>query len=267
MTQPSTKPRKVNRTVAIIYGAVAYLTFLVSFLYAIGFVGDIVVPRSVDRAIAAPIGQAAVVDSLLLGLFAAQHSVMARPAFKRWWTRVVPQLIERSTYVLISSLVLLLLYWQWRSMPTQSWDVRLPAARLGLWALFWAGWAIALLSTVMIGHFDLFGLRQVYLAWRGQPYTDITFRTPLFYRVVRHPLMLGFIIAFWAAPTMTVGRLLFAAATTAYILIALQFEERDLLAALDTQYRDYRRQVPMLVPRTRRYPSQLGSAPARQETS
>ena len=249
------------------YGAVSYLVFFVAFLYAIGFVGSIVVPRTVDHALVAPIGQAAVVDSLLLGLFAVQHSVMARPAFKRWWTRIVPQPIERSTYVLISSLVLLLLYWQWRSMPAQIWDVRLPAARLGLWALFWAGWVIALVSTFMIGHFDLFGLRQVYLAWRGQPYTDIAFRAPLFYRVVRHPLMLGFIIAFWAAPTMTVGRMLFAAATTAYILIALQLEERDLLAALGTQYRDYRRQVPMLVPRPRRHPNQLGTAPAHQEMS
>ncbi|MBV9350582.1 MAG: isoprenylcysteine carboxylmethyltransferase family protein [Mycobacterium sp.] len=266
VTQPSVKPRKVNRAVAIIYGAVAYLTFLVSFLYEIGFIGNIVVPRSVDRAIAAPIGQAAVVDSLLLGLFAVQHSGMARPAFKRWWTRVVPQPIERSTYVLSSSLVLLLLYWQWRSMPTEIWDVRFPAARLGLWALFWAGWAIALVSTFMIGHFDLFGLRQVYLAWRGQPYTDITFRTPLLYRMVRHPLMLGFIIAFWAAPTMTIGRLLFAAAMTGYILIALQIEERDLVAALGTQYRDYRRAVPKLVPRPRRARSQLPTGPAHHET-
>lgn len=258
---------KINRFLAIGYGVVSYLVFLVAFLYAIGFVGNIAVPRSVDHAIVAPIGQAAVVDSLLLGLFAVQHSVMARPAFKRWWTRIVPQPVERSTYVLISSLLLLLLYWQWRSMPAQIWDVKLPAARLGLWALFWAGWAIALIATFMIGHFDLFGLRQVYLAWRGQPYTDIAFRAPLLYRVVRHPLMLGFIIAFWAAPTMTVGRLLFAAATTAYILIALQLEERDLLAALGTQYRDYRRQVPMLVPRPRRHPSQLGTAAAREEMS
>lgn len=265
MTQPSTKPGKVNRTIAIVYGLVAYLTFLVSFLYTIGFVGNIVVPRSVDHAVVAPMGQAAVVDSLLLGVFAVQHSVMARPAFKRWWTRIVPRPVERSTYVLISSLVLFLLYWQWRSMPTQLWDVRLPAARFALWALFCAGWAIALLATIMIGHFDLFGLRQVYLAWRGQPYTDIAFRAPLLYRVVRHPLMLGFIIAFWAAPTMTIGRLLFAAAMTGYILIAMQFEERDLIAALGTPYRDYRRDVPMLVPRPRRARSQSPTAPAHHE--
>lgn len=265
MTEPSATPRMVNRALSLGYGAVSYLIFLASFLYAIGFVGGIVVPRTVDHGIAAPIGEAVVVNSLLLGLFAVQHSVMARPAFKRWWTRVVPQPIERSTYVLLSSLVLFLLYWQWRSMPTQMWDVRLPAARFALWALFWAGWAIALLATVMIGHFDLFGLRQVYLAWRGQPYTDIAFRAPLLYRVVRHPLMLGFIIAFWAAPTMTIGRLLFAAAMTGYILIAMQFEERDLIAALGTQYRDYRRDVPMLVPRPRRARSESPTAPAHHE--
>ncbi|BCQ08686.1 membrane protein [Mycobacterium heckeshornense] len=239
---------KINRTLAISYGVVSYLIFTLSFLYAIGFVGDIVVPRTVDHAITAPVGQAVVVNSLLLGLFAVQHSVMARPAFKRWWTRFVPQPVERSTYVLFASLVLLLLYWQWRSMPAQIWDVRSPAARVAVWAVFWIGWLIVFASTFMVSHFDLFGLRQVYLAWRGEPYTDIGFRSPLLYRVVRHPLMLGFIIALWAIPTMTAGHLLFAAASTAYILIALQFEERDLVAALGAQYRDYRRRVPMLLP-------------------
>ncbi|KMV21601.1 methanethiol S-methyltransferase [Mycobacterium heckeshornense] len=238
----------MNRTLAISYGVVSYLIFTLSFLYAIGFVGDIVVPRTVDHAITAPVGQAVVVNSLLLGLFAVQHSVMARPAFKRWWTRFVPQPVERSTYVLFASLVLLLLYWQWRPMPAQIWDVRSPAARVAVWAVFWIGWLIVFASTFMVSHFDLFGLRQVYLAWRGEPYTDIGFRSPLLYRVVRHPLMLGFIIALWAIPTMTAGHLLFAAASTAYILIALQFEERDLVAALGAQYRDYRRRVPMLLP-------------------
>ncbi|BBU22328.1 methanethiol S-methyltransferase [Mycobacterium xenopi] len=239
---------KVNRTLAISYGVVSYLMFIVSFLYAIGFVGGIVVPRTVDHAVTAPVGQAVVVNSLLLGLFAVQHSVMARPAFKRWWTRFVPPPVERSTYVLLASLALLLLYWQWRSMPAQIWDVRSPAARSAVWAVFWVGWLIVFASTFMVSHFDLFGLRQVYLAWRGEPYTDIGFRSPLLYRVVRHPLMLGFIIALWAIPTMTAGHLFFAAASTVYILIAVQFEERDLVAALGAQYRDYRRRVPMLLP-------------------
>jgi len=233
---------------AIGYGAVCYLAFVVAFLYAVGFVGAIVVPRTIDRGIAAPITEALAINVALLGVFAVQHSVMARPGFKRWWTRIVPQSIERSTYVLLSSAALLLLYWQWRSMPAVIWDVRQPAARLALWALFWVGWATVFAASFMVNHFDLFGLRQVYLAWRGKPYTDIGFRTRLLYRVVRHPLMLGFFIAFWATPTMTAAHLLFAVATTGYILIAVQLEERDLLATLGDQYRDYRRQVPMLLP-------------------
>jgi protein-S-isoprenylcysteine O-methyltransferase Ste14 len=247
-----TNSTKLNRGVTVGYGALSYLVFVVAFLYAIGFVGDIGLPRSVDHAIPAPIGQAAVVNALLLGLFAIQHSVMARPAFKRWWTRLVPQQVERSTYVLIASLVLLLLYWQWRSVPAEIWDVRIPVVRQGLWASFWAGWVTVLATTFMLNHFELFGLRQVYLAWRGKPHSDTGFRTPLLYRIVRHPLMLGFIVAFWATPTMTAGHLMFAAATTGYILIALQFEERDLVAALGAQYRSYRREVPMLLPRPHR---------------
>ncbi len=242
----------MNRLIAIGYGAASYLVFLVAFLYAIGFVGNILVPRSIDSAVAAPIGEAVVVNVLLLGLFAVQHSVMARPAFKRWWTAIVPAAIERSTYVLLSSLALILLYWQWRTMPAVVWDVTSPPVRAGLWALFWLGWATVLASTFMISHFDLFGLRQVFLAWRGKPYSDIGFRTPLLYRLVRHPLMIGFIISFWATPTMTAGHLLFAAVTTAYVLIALQLEERDLVAALGDRYRDYRRRVPKLIPWPRR---------------
>ncbi|MGH3558328.1 MAG: methanethiol S-methyltransferase [Mycobacterium sp.] len=252
MTESSTGPRKVNRVFAIGYGAVCYLGFLAAFLYAIGFVGNLWVPRSIDHAVAAPVGQAIVVNVVLLGLFAVQHSVMARPAFKRWWTRVVPQPLERSTYVLLSNLVLFLLYWQWRTMPAVVWDVKFSAGRSALWVLFWIGWGIALASSFMISHFDLLGLRQVYAVWRGEPQSDIDFRAPLLYRVVRHPLMVGFIVAFWATPTMTAGHLLFAMATTAYILIAVQLEERDLVAALGTQYRNYRRQVPMLLPRPRR---------------
>ena len=237
------------RFLTIGYGVAAYLLFVTAFLYAVGFVGNIVVPRSVDHGIPAPIGQAVFVNVLLLGVFAVQHSVMARPAFKRWWTRFVPPSIERSTYVVLASAVLLLLYWQWRTMPAVIWDVRQPAGRMVLWAVFWLGWAIVFASTFMINHFDLFGLRQVYLAWRGKPYTELGFQARSLYRVVRHPIMLGFVIAFWAAPTMTAGHLLFAVATTAYILIAVQIEEHDLVAALGDQYHDYRRSVSMLLPR------------------
>ncbi|MCV7050790.1 isoprenylcysteine carboxylmethyltransferase family protein [Mycobacterium heidelbergense] len=238
----------MKRYLIVGYGAASYASFLVAFVYAIGFVGNIVVPRSVDHAIAAPTGQAVAVNVALLGVFAVQHSVMARQGFKRWWTRFVPPSIERSTYVWLSSAALLLLYWQWRTMPTIIWDVRHPAGRSVVWAAFWLGWAMVFASSFMINHFDLFGLRQVYLAWREKPYTDVGFRAHLFYRWVRHPLMLGFLIAFWAAPTMTAGHLLFAAATTGYILIALHIEERGLVAALGDDYRDYRRDVPMLLP-------------------
>ncbi|CAM4162780.1 Putative protein-S-isoprenylcysteine methyltransferase [Mycobacterium basiliense] len=233
------------------YGVLSYLLFLIAFLYAIGFVGAIVVPRNVDHGIAAPLGVAVLVNLALLGLFGAQHSVMARPGFKRWWTRLVPSPIERSTYVLLASAALILLYWQWRTIPAVVWDVHNSAGRVLLWALFWLGWATVFASSFMVNHFDLFGLRQVYLAWREKPYTDIGFRTSLLYRLVRHPIMLGFIIAFWAAPTMTAGHLLFAIGATGYILIALPLEERDLVRALGNQYQDYRRDVPMLLPRLR----------------
>ncbi len=242
----------MKRFLTIGYGAAAYLLFLAAFLYLIGFVGNFVVPRSVDHGLTSPTGQAVLVNVLLLGAFGVQHSVMARPAFKTWWTRFVPSSIERSTYVVLSSAVLVLLYWQWRTMPAVIWDVRHPAGRLAFWALFWLGWAIAFASTLMVSHFDLFGLRQVYLAWRGKPYTHIAFRVRLLYRLVRHPLMLGFVIAFWAAPTMTVGHLLFSIGMTGYILTAIQLEERDLVAELGHQYRDYRREVPMLLPLRRR---------------
>ena len=246
----------MKRYLMISYGAAAYLLFLAAFMYLVGFVGNIWVPRTVDHGLSAPIGQALLVNVLLLGVFAVQHTVMARPAFKRWWTGFVPSSIERSTYVVLSSAVLVLLYWQWRTMPAVIWDVRLPVGRQALWALFWFGWAFALAATFMVSHFDLFGLRQVYLAWRGKPYTHISFHVRLLYRLVRHPLMLGFIIAFWATPTMTTGHLLFSTAITAYILIAVRLEEHDLVATLGDQYRDYRRDVPMLLPRPRRHPTE-----------
>lgn len=238
----------MSRILAAVYGIVSYVIFLAAFLYAIGFVGDFAVPRTVDHGVDASTGEAVVVNLVLLGLFAVQHSVMARPAFKRRWTRWVPPVIERSTYVLIASLLLLLLFWQWRTMPQTVWDVSWAPGRFALWMAFWAGWATVLASTFMINHFDLFGLRQVYLGWRGEPYTGLKFQTLLLYRVVRHPIMLGFIVAFWATPTMSAGHLLFAIATTGYILVALRFEEHDLTEAMGDEYRDYRRRVPMLVP-------------------
>jgi len=248
----------MKRYLIIGYGAAAYLLFFAAFLYLVGFVGNLLVPRTVDHGLPAPIGQAVLVDVLLVGAFGVQHSVMARPTFKAWWTRFVPASIERSTYVVLSSAVLVLLYWQWRTIPAVIWDVRAPAGRLVVWAVFWLGWAIALASTFMVSHFDLFGLRQVYLAWRGKPYTHIGFHARFLYRLVRHPLMLGFLIAFWAAPTMTAGHLLFSIAMTGYILIAVQLEERNLVAALGDQYRNYRRDVPMLVPlaRSHRHPTE-----------
>lgn len=238
----------MKRLLTIGYGIASYLVFVVAFLYAIGFVGNFVVPRTVDSGIAAPVAEAVIVNLLLLSVFALQHSVMARPAFKRRWTRIIPPAIERSTYVLLSSLALFLLYWQWRTMPAVVWDVESTAGRVILWALFWAGWATVFASTFMISHFDLFGLRQVWLNWRDRPYEEPGFRTVMLYRVIRHPIMAGFIVAFWAIPTMTAGHLLFAVVTTAYILVAIQLEERDLVAGLGDQYRDYRHRVAMLAP-------------------
>jgi protein-S-isoprenylcysteine O-methyltransferase Ste14 len=235
---------------AVLYGAIVYVGFLATFIYAIGFVGDMGVPRSIDHGggAAAPFAESAAIDLALLGLFALQHSVMARPAFKRGWTRFVPQPIERSTYVLLASLALALLMWQWRPIPGPVWSVRDPVGAHAIAALFWLGWAVLLISTFLISHFELFGLRQVLARLRGGAMPAPEFRTPFFYRRVRHPLYLGFIIAFWAAPTMTQGHFLFAAATTLYILIAIQLEERDLIALFGERYRRYRREVAMLVP-------------------
>lgn len=238
----------MRRYLTVGYGVAAYLVFLGAFGYLVAFLGNFWVPRTVDRGLSCTTGRAMLIDAVLLAVFGVQHSVMARPGFKRWWMRVVPAPVERSTYVLLSSAALVLLYWQWRPVPTVIWDVRSTGVRLALWALFWLGWAIALLATFMINHFDLFGLRQVYLAWRARPYTDVDFHVRFLYRLVRHPLMLGFVIAFWSVPTMTAGRLLFSLAMTGYIVTAIPLEERDLLEALGEDYRDYRRRVPMLVP-------------------
>jgi protein-S-isoprenylcysteine O-methyltransferase Ste14 len=243
----------LERTFQFLYGVACYLVFLATFLYAIAFVGGFLVPTVLDApAGPTPLLEAIAIDALLLLVFAVQHSVMARPWFKAWWTRIIPPAVERSTFVLAASLALALVFWQWRPIGITVWSVDEPAGRALLWALFAAGWGTVLVVTFLINHFDLFGLRQVWLSLRGQPYTPVAFRTPLPYRHVRHPLYLGFMLAFWATPHMTVAHLLFALLTTGYILAGIQFEERDLVAQHGARYEHYRRTVPMLVPRWRR---------------
>jgi protein-S-isoprenylcysteine O-methyltransferase Ste14 len=238
----------MNKSLAFSYGVISYLIFFLSFLYAIGFVGNLVVPKSIDSGAEGPFVVSLVINIILLFIFALQHSVMARPAFKLWWTRYVPEPIERSTYVLLSSLALILLFWLWQPMTGVIWSVENRAGTMILNILFWAGWIFALLSTFMINHFDLFGLRQTYLLLKDREYTSVEFTTPGLYRYIRHPIMTGFIIAFWATPHMTTGHLLFAVVTTLYIVVAVQFEERDLIRSFGDTYKDYRRQVSMLFP-------------------
>jgi protein-S-isoprenylcysteine O-methyltransferase Ste14 len=238
----------MGRLVTFLYGVVAYVIFLGTFLYAIGFVGNIAVPKSMDSGASGPVGPALAIDALLLAIFAIQHSVMARPAFKRWARKFIPQPVERSTYVLMASLALLALFWKWQPLGGRVWQVEDEAARVALQMVSWTGWLTVLVTTFLINHFDLFGLRQVYLHLRGREYTAMAFRTPGPYNVVRHPLYVGFLLAFWATPTMTATHLVFALATTAYILIAIQLEEHDLIADHGEAYREYRERVPMVLP-------------------
>ncbi|MET0591251.1 MAG: methanethiol S-methyltransferase [Polyangiaceae bacterium] len=238
----------MTRVLFFVYALVAYIIFLGTFLYAVGFIGDFVVPTRLDGPAREPLAIALAVNVGLLALFALQHSIMARPWFKERWTRIVPAPIERATYVLFSSAALGLLLWQWEPMGGVIWSVEDPIGRLAFHALFAFGWCLLLAATFAINHFDLFGLRQAWLHLRGRPYTQLTFATPRLYRIVRHPLYVGWLFTFWMTPTMTLAHLVFAIATTVYILVAIRFEERDLIALHGADYERYRQEVPSLVP-------------------
>ena len=237
----------MKRWLIFFYGVACYAIAFVTLLYAIGFVGNLWVPKTIDSAPRLPLGLALLIDGALLGLFAIQHSVMARPGFKRWWTRIVPQEAERSTYILFASIALVIMFVYWEPLGGSVWDVQSPLAQQLLYGGFAFGWFLVFLSTFLINHFDLFGLRQIWLQLLGKPYRPLPFKTPMLYRIVRHPLYVGLLLAFWSTPIMTLTHLVFAIATTAYILIAIQLEERDLLAE-HPEYARYRKRVPMLVP-------------------
>jgi len=245
---PETHGSRTGRLIAFLYGLVAYLVFFLTFLYAIGFVSGLAVPKTIDSGTSTPATEALIVNMLLMSLFAVQHSVMARRQFKNWWTQYVPKSVERSTYVLFASLALILLFWQWRPMPTVVWQVADPQISMAITGLSLLGWFVVLSSTFLINHFELFGLHQVTNNLSGQPMPAPRFYTPLYYKFVRHPIYLGFIIAFWSAATMTMGHLLFAAVTTAYIFVGILLEERDLVELFGDDYRRYKGRVSMLVP-------------------
>jgi protein-S-isoprenylcysteine O-methyltransferase Ste14 len=243
-----TKGGPVGRFLAFVYGFTSYAIFFVTFLYAIGFVSGLMVPKTIDTGAVGPMPEAIIVDLVLMSVFAIQHSVMARRQFKQWWTRLVPKPVERSTYVLFSSLALVLLFWQWRPIPAVVWEITNPAIAMALLGLSLIGWLIVLTSTFLINHFELFGLHQVTSNLTGHPMPEPRFRTPLYYKFVRHPIYLGFIIAFWAAAVMTTGHLLFAAVTTAYIFVGIFLEERDLVDLFGDDYRRYKDRVSMVLP-------------------
>jgi protein-S-isoprenylcysteine O-methyltransferase Ste14 len=247
-TSEEMKSGPVGKLLAFVYGFASYGIFLVSFLYAIGFVSGLMVPKTIDTGPVAPMLEAVIIDLLLMSVFAIQHSVMARRQFKQWWTQFVPKPVERSTYVLFSSLALVLLFWQWRPIPAVVWEVTDPPIAMAILGVSLIGWLIVLTSTFLINHFELFGVHQVANNLTGRPMPAQRFRTPLFYKFVRHPIYLGFIIAFWAAATMTIGHLLFAAVTTAYIFVGILLEERDLVALFGDDYRRYKDRVSMLLP-------------------
>ena len=242
----------MKKALSLLYGVVCYLAFFGTILYAIGFVGNLFVPKTIDSEPQVALSTAILINASLLLLFALQHSIMARPAFKRWWTTIVPVHLERSTYVLLASLCLMLLFWQWQPIGGVVWSVQNAVAKNILLVLYIVGWALVFGSTFLINHFDLFGLRQVWLYATGNSYSQLPFRTPMFYRVVRHPLYLGFLIAFWSAPVMTIAHLLFGVLTTGYILTAIQLEERDLVESFGEKYSSYRKWVPMILPFTKR---------------
>jgi protein-S-isoprenylcysteine O-methyltransferase Ste14 len=245
---PEVSGSKVFKFIAFLYGIAAYLVFFVTILYAIGFVMGLVVPKTIDTGTDTPTAEAVIINLLLMALFAVQHSVMARQRFKAWWTQFVPKPVERSTYVLFASLSLLLLFWQWRPLPSVIWDVANPDLAVTLVTLSFAGWVLVFISTFIINHFELFGLHQVANHLVGKEAVPPRFKTPLLYKFVRHPIYLGFIIAFWAAPTMTAGHLLFAAVTTAYIFVGIALEEHDLVDLFGDEYRQYKQRVSMLIP-------------------
>jgi protein-S-isoprenylcysteine O-methyltransferase Ste14 len=245
---PTLPGHRIFKLAYFLYGLAAYLVFFVAFLYAIGFVAGLVVPKAIDDGAVVPFAEALGINLLLMSLFAVQHSVMARRQFKAWWTQYVPKPVERSTYVLFASLALILLFWQWRPMPAIVWHVEEPEMAIAITAVSMLGWLIVLSSSYLINHFELFGLQQVTVNLTGQETPEPQFRTPLYYKLVRHPIYLGFIVAFWAAPVMSVGHLLFAAVTTAYIFVGILLEERDLVEMFGDDYRRYRQRVSMLVP-------------------